>query len=499
MLRPQFPSPLSVLTLGVLILSGCSTAGPNFQEPKLSEPAAWNQAHGGDPELAATLGTPSPSNWTQVNDAVLQELFARADSANPDIRMSAVRFAQARMQRGITSTQGDPELKARASEWRQRQSAYGTSTRLLEALGGPNQESLRKYLSSPFDVYDAGFDFSWELDLWGGVQRAIESADASVRQQQALLDQTRLAIRAEVARAYIDLRSAQAQLRLSRDVVHSAEASLKLTEARSKSGLIPEIDGIQQSGLLAEQRTRIPKLQQQEAAAMNQLTLLCGELPGALNTKLEVAQTGILDGNTPALDIGLSSELAARRPDVQAAMAELHAATANIGVAVADLYPRIRLGATAGFESLSAGRFGDWSTRRWSIGPSLDLPLFDSGRRKTVVQLRELGQQESAIKFQRTVLGAWHEVDNVVTQYQSEWIAHHDMLTRLQSARQTYTVARQRQLNGVSSALPALEAQRAMWDMESVYVQHQARLWSSWLAVLKSIAAGVDPQAPPQH
>ena len=490
LLRRLFTLGPSVLPL--LLIAGCAAVGPDFESPSVRSPQSWSQAHAGAGDLVAGIGAGTPSGWTQVNDPVLQELFALADGANPDIRASAIRFAQARAQRGITDAQARPQVNAKASEARQRQSAYGTGTRILEALGGSNQESLRNFLSSPFDSYDAGFDFSWELDLWGRVRRSLESADASLRQQQALQRQARLAIRAEVARAYVDLRSAQAQLRLAREVVQSSESSLRLVDARSRSGLVPEVDAVQQRGSAAEQRTRIPKLLQQEAASLNQLTLLCGELPGALNDKLAAAQQTLLDVSTPALDIGVPSELAARRPDVQAAMEELHAATADVGVAVADLYPRIRLGASAGFESLTASRFGDWATRRWSIGPSLELPIFDGGRRRTVVRLRELGQQESAIRFQKAVLNAWHEVDNAVTQYNAEMLSHPDMLERLQSARTTLLVANQRYVHGLTSFVPVLDAQRTAADVEAAYAQHQARLWANWLAVLKSIGAEIE-------
>jgi NodT family efflux transporter outer membrane factor (OMF) lipoprotein len=480
----------SVLLL--LLISGCAAVGPDFERPPVRSPQSWSEAHAGAADLASGIEAGTPSAWTQVNDPVLQELFALADAANPDIVASAIRFAQARAQRGITGAQAGPQVNAGASEPRQRQSAYGASTRILEALGGSNQESLRKFLSSPFDSYDAGFDFSWELDLWGRVRRSLESADASVRRQEALHRQARLAIRAEVARAYVDLRSAQAQLRLARDVVQRVESSLKLVDARSRSGLVPEVDAVQQRGFVAEQRTRIPKLLQQEAASLNQLTLLCGELPGALNDKVAAAQRTLLDAGTPALDIGIPSELAARRPDVQAAMEELHAATADVGVAVGDLYPRIRLGASAGFESLTASRFGDWATRRWSVGPSLELPIFDGGRRRTVVRLRELGQQEAAVKFQRAVLAAWHEVDNAVSQYNAEMLSHADMLERLQSARTSLQIADQRYLHGLTSFVPVLDAQRTAAEVESAYAQHQARLWAYWLAVLKSIGSEIE-------
>lgn len=480
------------VTVAATLLSGCAAVGPDFKAPDFRTPTSWAQMHAGAPELIVVPGDAAPSGWSQVNDPVLHELLAKANASNADIRIAASRFAQARSQRSSTGAGAVPQANARASGTRQKQSAYGAGTRILDALGGPNQESLRDFLSSPFNSYDAGFDFAWELDLWGRVRRSIEGADAAVEQQAALLRQTRLTIRAEVARAYVDLRLAQAQLRLAREVLGSSEIGLKLVVARATAGLVPELDAVQKRGLIAEQRARIPRLQQQEAAGLNQLTLLCGELPGSLNMRLATSELAILDLPTPTLDLGLPSELAARRPDIQAALAELHATTADIGVAVADLYPRIRLGASAGFESLTAGRFGDWSTRKWSIGPSLELPIFDGGRRRAVVHLRELKQQESAVRFQRTVLNAWHEVDNAVSQYNSERIVQGDELERFESARVSLAVANQRYVNGLTNFVPVLDAQRAAWDAEAAYAQHQARLWSGWLGVLKSIAVEVE-------
>lgn len=482
----------STLAVATALLAGCTAVGPNFQEPQPQAPKVWEQIHGGAIELAGGVGASTPSDWTSVKDPVLQDLFKLADEANPDIRIAAIRFAQARIQKDVSASQKAPQIGARASATKQRQSAYGAGTRILDALGGPNQESLRDFLASPFASYDAGLDFSWELDLWGRVARSIEASAATAQQQQALRQQVRMTIRAEVARTYVELRSAQVQLHLAKETLEAAEASLKLVDAKSVSGLVPEIDVVQQRGIVAELRTRLPRFQQQESAAHNTLTLLCGTLPGTLNAKLAATSPALLDRAPPALDLGLPSEFAARRADVQAALAELHAATANIGVAIADLYPQIKLGASAGFQSLTAERFGEWSTRQWSVGPSLELPVFDGGRRRAVVKLRELAQQEAAVRFQRTVLTAWHEVDDAVSDYNAERLGHDEMVERVRSAKLSLSVAKQRYFKGLTSFVPVLDAQRTESDVKAAYAQHQARLWSSWLGVLKSIGAEVE-------
>lgn len=181
------------------------------------------------------------------------------------------------------------------------------------------------------------------------------------------------------------------------------------------------------------------------------------------------------------------------RPDIQAAEARLQAATARIGVAMADLYPRITLGLSLGFESLAAGSFGDWGSRQWSLGPSLQLPIFDNGRRRATVELRELEQQEAAIAFQQTVLKAWHEMDDALSAYAAERQRRQALAAREASARSTLELAGTRSRRGLSDQLPLLQAQRALLALQRERAASDAALALRLLAICK--ASGLAPQA----
>jgi NodT family efflux transporter outer membrane factor (OMF) lipoprotein len=494
-MRPPSRVRLAVLAACFALLQGCATVGPDFKAPPTAAPATWGDWHGGDAALAADAASAaSLASWDGVLDAPLRELLARARINNADVRTAALHFAEARTQRTITQAQLGPQVNATASATRQRLSETGAGTRMVDAIGGPNQQALRDFLSSPYTVYDAAFDASWELDLWGQVRRSIEAADAAAQQSNALLDAARLEVQAEVARTYFELRGVQAQLRLARADVDTAREAAAIVAGRARGGVVADLDAIQQRTLQAQVAARVPLLQRQESALLDQLTLLVGEPPGSWNALLR-------DGapRWPAaadLALGIPSELAARRPDVQAALARLHAATAQIGVAVGDLYPRITLTGDSGFESLEPGQLATWGARQWRIGPSLTLPIFDRGRLRRVVELRELQQQEAAIAFQQVVLKAWHEVDTAVADYQSERRRAADLGLQVRSAQDSLALASARYRGGLTNFMPVLDAQRTLTQAQGSFAEHQTRLATAWVALLKALAVPA-PQQPP--
>jgi hypothetical protein len=215
----------------------------------------------------------------------------------------------------------------------------------------------------------------------------------------------------------------------------------------------------------------LPGLHAQEAQAKNQIALLCGAKPGDLQDLLAGSASITEPAQLPDLRPGLPSEVVRNRPDLRAAEAALHAATANIGLAMADLYPRITLGASFGIESVSSGKFGEWGSRQWALGPSLSIPVFDQGRRQSIVVLREMQQQESAIAYQQAVLKAWQEVDDAIGNYAAEkqrelLLAQKSLLTEEEAG-----LARIRYSNGLTShvavsnaEIALLEARRAKTD-----------------------------------
>lgn len=495
-LYPRYATTCLIAMLAVASLSGCAV-GPDFKPQTPDAPADFSAWHGGSPELIdPQLSKPSvaaaPVGWSVFGDPVLDALEVRALAANQDLQTAALRFAQSRAQLAVVDSQKGVQVNASGAATRLRASEDGETTRLLDALGPINREQLIRVLSEPHNFYQAGFDASWELDLWGRVRRAVESADANVSASRAMLSQVLLSVQAEVARHYFELRAAQRQIRLARSDVAAAEETLELVTARADAGLTTDLDVTRQSAQAADLRSRLPPLLAQEAQAVNQITLLLGEHPGALHAQLAPQADAMKATALPDLSLGLPSEVALRRPDIQIAEAQLHAATANIGVAVADLYPRITLGATFGFQAVDNGSFGEWGSRQWSIGPSLQLPIFDNGRRRSTITVRELQQQEAAVAYQQTVLKAWHEIDDALSAYTAERQRNAQLAVRERSSRDALQLAQVRYDHGLTDFLVQLDAQRTWLQAQRDYTESTSRLALGLVAVSKALGGAGD-------
>jgi NodT family efflux transporter outer membrane factor (OMF) lipoprotein len=482
--------------LAAATLAGCAV-GPDFKPPAPEAPADFSAWHGGSDELldaqrTAPTASAAPQGWSMFGDPVLDALEARALAANQDLQTAALRFAQSRAQHAVVESQRGIQVNASAGLTRLRESENGEFTRLIGAINPANREQLVQILAEPHNFYQAGFDASWEIDLWGRVRRSIESSDASVAASQAMLAQVQLSVQAEVARRYFELRATQRQVRLARDDIAAAEETLELVKARTDGGLTTDLDVTRQSAQAADLRARLPQLLAQEAQSVNQITLLVGERPGALQPQLAPRPDAMAPAALPDLSLGLPSDLALRRPDIQMAQAQLHAATANIGVAVGDLYPRITLGAKFGFESVDGDSFSDWGSRTWSIGPSLQLPIFDHGRRRATVELRELQQQEAAVAYQQTVLKAWHEIDDALTAYTAERRRNADLAVKERSSRDALQLARVRYDHGLTDFLVQLDAERTWLQAQRDYTESSSRLALGLVAVSKALGGAAD-------
>ena len=478
-------------------LAGCMTAGPDFQRPVAQAPARMSDWHGGSPALAAPesgVGAPfTADRWSAFNDPVLKQLQVFALQANQDLQTATLRFVQARVTETTVSAQHGLQVAARGAVARQRQSEVGASTRLIDALGQSNQgnqgnrEALIGALSAPFTLYQAGFDASWELDLWGRVRRSVESAQASTEGAGASLRQAQLSVTAELSRAYFQLRSVQRQWRLAQQELAATGETESLLRAQFHGGLMDEAASIRQAAQTADLRARLPALLELEARAMNRITQLCGLRPGALQSELSPLEPGSDEPVLPDLALGLPSEFARRRPDIAAAEAQLHAATANIGIAMAELYPQITLGASFGSESVGAARFGEWASRQWSIGPGLSLPIFDHGRRKATVTLRELQQQEAAVAYQQTVLQAWHEVDEAITRYVAEGQRRDKIEEKVRRGAEALTLAKTRYAKGLTDFLPQLDAERSHLQAQRELAESTGLLRTGLVGVYKAL------------
>ncbi|KAA8715738.1 efflux transporter outer membrane subunit [Pseudomonas cannabina] len=442
----------TLLFMALACLGACSV-GPDFHAPRSELPETWQA----NIQPGSTLTGKADSQWwQQLGDSQLTTLVERAAKANFDVRMASNRLEQSRLMRQVTGSEQLPGVSANGAYERARNSSVGN----LDESGLEGQAS--------FELWSGAIDASWELDLWGHVRRNIEAADADVALTQAQRDGVLLSIVAETASNYIRLRGVQARLGVARQNLEIARQSYQLTKTRFDNGVTTNLDTANSAAQVATIEAQLPVLGAQQDRLINVLSLLMGEAPRAL--RADLIEPKAIPNPAPDVPVGLPSELAQRRPDIQQSEAALHRATAAIGVAQADFYPRISLGASIGSQALNGSSFGDWGSRMWSYGPSLYLPVFQGGRLTGTLELRKRQEQEAAIDYQRVVLNAWHEVDNAMTDYSAEQQHHIALAEAVRQNMIALSTARDRYSQGAADFINVLGVQRALLATQSELV-----------------------------
>ncbi len=500
-----------VLAVSAALLLGGCTVGPNFTPPHWANPVSWFSG--------ALRPSPTPSEpvqapvdiawWNLFHDPKLTALEQRVAADNFDVRTATVRLAESRAQLGITRAGEFPTLNANASYTREKSSNVGEFSTTSGGSGGssgnPNSDQangapgnstggLSNVNIPAFDLYQYGFDASWELDLWGQVRRSVEAARADV---EASADARRAALisaLAEVARDYVDLRGTQEQLRIARENVNTAEQGLKLTQERATAGVTTDLDVANASAQLRTTAAQIPQLQQQEHQQINALSFLLAEPPDALTAELAVPEP--VPPVPPRVPVGFPSELARRRPDVRQAEAQLHEATANIGVAVAAFYPQVTLNGSFGFQSLQFGSLWSWAARQYALGPGITIPIFQGGQLRETVVLRKAQQQEAAINYERTVLQAWHDVDNALDAYRREQQRRDQLVQAVAQNRRALALAQSRYQEGVSNFLDVLTAETNLLSTEQQLATSTTNVSDNLVALYKALGGGWESTYP---
>lgn len=477
-LRPRLFAAASLAAL----VGGC-TVGPDFHAPVNTPPAAsLLAAHGSSADSRPNENPPPEKWWMVFGDPILSSLEERVAAQNLDVQAASARLLQARAQRRITAGDRYPSLDGGASYQRARINPNGPEGALLE--GGPPS----------VDIFKGGFDASWELDLWGRVRRGVEAASA---RQQASADSRRLtllSVEAEVARAYIGLRGSQALLEVLHDNLQIAQNNAKLTRSRFENGVTTTLDVANAEAQVASIEGGIPPVEAQRDDLINALGLLLALPPRALEDELGTPRP--MPARPTEIPVGLPSGLLLRRPDVRQAEAELHAATAEIGVAKADFYPRISLTGSLASEALQLSTFGSWSSRQLSVGPFMSLPIFEGGRLRGTLDLRKAEQQEAAIRYQQTVLGAWHEVDDALTDYMAEERRRGSLARAVDQNQLALSVAQRRYREGAIDFLNVLSVERALLDARSEAIRSNVSASVNLIKLYKALGGGWETQFP---
>jgi NodT family efflux transporter outer membrane factor (OMF) lipoprotein len=342
-------------------------------------------------------------------------------------------------------------------------------------------------IPNPYNQFQLSAGATWEIDLFGRIRRSVEAADAaqqvSVEDRRAVM----VSVLADVAQSYMELRGAQARLRVAQDNLATINELLDLTRQRLAAGLTTHIDVSNAIAQSTVTRAELPAFELQITQSINQLSQLLGREPGALRSELESERP--VPSPPTEVSMGLPAELARRRPDIREAEANLHAATAQIGVAVADLFPRLTLAASGGLQSETTGKLLEWASRFGSLGPTVDLPIFDRGRWKTV-QLYDVRAQEAALAYRRTVLAALHEVDNALAAYGDDQQRRAWLDATVGQNRDALALSRQRYESGVISFIDVLDVERTLQQNELSLTDSTTSVTTDLVRLYRALGGG---------
>jgi NodT family efflux transporter outer membrane factor (OMF) lipoprotein len=466
-----------------LLAAGC-TVGPNFVSPDPQLPQTSFMDDKGVAVADARLPPPTdPAWWAVFRDPILTDLERRVADANLDVRTATIRLAQSRFQRGVTAAAQFPSINGDAKYTRELYSQNGIVS-LVSGLLPPGSS----FNPGAINDYNVGFDASWELDLWGKVRRQVEAADAQVEQAADQRRDALVSSLAELARDYIQLRGVQTQIKIANDNLKVDRDILQFVQERQQRGLQNGLDVENAAAQVESIRAQLPTLQQQESQYINALSLLLGEPPGALQSELR--RPRLVSPAPPRVPLGIPSELARRRPDIRAAEAELHAATADIGVAVGAFYPSVQLNGTVGFDALDIRNLWKGSSLQYTVGPSLTLPIFAGGKLRSTLELREAQQQEAAITYHKTVLQAWHDVVNALVAYRLEQNRHARLRSQADHSRQALALARSRYSDGVTEFLSVLDAERSLLQADQQHATSMTNVLLNLVQLFKALGGG---------
>jgi NodT family efflux transporter outer membrane factor (OMF) lipoprotein len=465
-----------ILLAGALLLAGC-TVGPDHVAPRPALPESWSSLEEAEGLASrATAATADVTAWWQAfADERLDSLVERALAANLDLRVAAARVREARALRGVALGALLPEAAATASY---------EHTRLSE-------EGLFPLGDEPVDLYQAGFDASWEIDVFGGNRRALEAAEADVQASLEALGDVRVSLLAEVARSYVELRGFQARIAIARKNLEVQTNTRDLVRARLDAGQVTELDLVRSEAQVSATSSVIPGLEAAARQTIHAIALLLALEPGALADELSAeAPIPAAPGEVP---VGLPTDLLRRRPDIRRAERELAAATARIGVATADLYPRFFLLGSVGSESVGISDFLDAASWTWSVGPSIRWSLFQGGRIRARIRVEDARQEQAALRFEQTLLGALRDVEDALIAHSREQ-ARRDLLARaVDLERRAVELADQRYTEGLVDFLSVLEAQRALYTADDALVQSQQVIATNAIALYKAVGGGWSP------
>ena len=457
----------------IVLLTGAGCAvGPDYERPKTEAPATWG-------EKAETASADLSTWWTLFRDDNLNSLVERAVKSNLDLRVAVGRVREARGQMGVVFGALFPEVDA---------GGFYTKSRV-----SPNAEQFP--LPSNYQShYNGGLTASWEIDLFGSVQRGIEAATADYESWVENRRNVLVVLLGDVARNYVDLRGNQLLVAVLRQNVVSAKDTEEITRARLVAGVATSLDVARAQALRASAESAIPPVEAAIKQSIHRLSVLIGTPPETLTAELTPVKA--IPTAPPRVVVGLPSELLLRRPDVRQAERKLAEATAAIGVATAELYPKISLTGAFGLDSLSSADFLKWESRAWSLGPSIRWPIFAGGRIRAQIEVQNAQQEQALAVFERTVLTALEDVENALVAYLREGDRRRALDEAVVANRVAVGLAEDLYKKGLTSFIDVLDAQRALYLSQADLARSEAEVTLDLVGLYKALGGGWESQEP---
>jgi outer membrane protein, multidrug efflux system len=466
------------------VLSGC-TVGPDYHGAPAVAQDAYSSATFVRAQGAGTTATHAPNQWwLALNDPLLNDLIAAAFAHSPDMHIAQARLRESRAQLDQQQADALPKVSANAAVIRAREPDLSA----LSSGSSSGSGSSRSSGGGPVTFYTAGFDASWEIDLFGGTRRAIEAASANAQAVDADLADTQVSLAAEVARTYIELRDEQTRLEIAQRQAQTEQKMLTLTQQRRQRGTAADVDVERLTTQVENTRATVIPLDAQVTDSLDRLAVLTGRAPGALDEQL--AGTRPLPALPETVAIGDPSLMLQQRPDIRAAERRLASSNAQIGEHIADFFPKVSLFGYLGFSASDPGHLIRKSNFSWVGVPYLQWNALDFGRTLGSVHAAEASRDEADAQYTKTVLEALQDANSSLSRYGHQR-EHVVTLQKVEaSASHSATLMRQRYSAGVATLIDLLDTQRQEFTAQQNVVAGQAELLEDFISIQKSLGLG---------
>ena len=487
-----------LLLLAPLLLADC-TVGPDFAKPDAKLPANWYDHSTAPSGLANT--DPNPKWWESFNDPILTKLVERAVENNQNVQEAVLRIAEARAGEMSAAAAGLPHVNGDAKYTREQLGLRGIVDEHAGSLGGAEGkaaqssqvQSILSQLYQPIDLYQAALDASWEIDLFGKVRRSVESANAQTDQAIANRDDALITVEAEVAQTYARLRAAEAGHDTAVEDLNAERDVVALTIDRAKVGLVSRLDVSSAEAQLQSTQAQLPQFEAQIASSKDALCVLVGSPPGSLDDVLATAAP--IPPLPKEVPVGLPATLARRRPDIRMAEAKLHQQTAEVGVAIASLFPDVSLSASVGQRAQKIGDLSHWANNFYSFGPDISLPIFQGGSLVANIRLNKAEQAEAAVDYTKTVISALSEINDAMVSYRTEQDRRVSLEASLAADRDALDYARDRYLHGLSNFIDVLTAETNLDQARQNVITSTATEATDLVQLYKALGGGWEPES----